>query len=638
MALSVDGMTRYVDQVMPAPAPLPMVEQDFVCAPNARAASHPVSVSDMLWRLAAFAPAVLMTLSLSLAIKNWLSLGGVTFLEALVVILVALTFVWVSLSVSTVVVGLVRRALYPCITRHSRTRGAGQSVALLVPIYNEVPWDVFGNAAAMLKELSQGPQIDRFTLFILSDTRDEEIAAQELQAFLALRSQGPKGVEVYYRRRAENTDKKVGNLTDWIQTWGAAHQAMIVLDADSLMSGSAIRQLSHELAAHPEAGLIQSFPSLIGAETLFGRMQQFSNAVYGWLLAEGLAVWSQNEGNYWGHNAIIRTRAFAESAHLPYLRGRRGTQDLILSHDFVEAGMLRRAGWAVRFLPRAGGSYEETPQTLIDYVLRDRRWCQGNMQHLRLLAARGFHPVSRFHLLQGAVAFLLSPAWFALILIWTLIGTVPTETADYFSAANPLYPVWPTVERIDGLVYLAFIYAMLLMPKITGTFALGLRERTRSDYGGWLRFSGTALFEILCSIVYAPILMVQQTIAVIYATLGSSKAWMPQNRSARDYSWRETLRFHRVETVTGLAMTAGILAGVVSLWLLPIALSLALAAPLSILSGIKVSNRALRPIRLDSPQSLREPRVVRRARAERASMKETLLSTKRPDLPAIAAE
>ncbi|WP_425091050.1 glucans biosynthesis glucosyltransferase MdoH [Tropicimonas sp. S265A] len=621
---------------MPPLAPLPMAEQMFSRVPVPQSVPRKRRPGDHAWRLAAFGPAVAMTLWLSLAIQSWLASGGVTALEALVVALVALTFIWVSLSVSTATLGLTRRALAPCVTRHSRARGPAQSVALLVPIYNEVPWDVFGNAAAMLGELAQGPRKDKFTLFILSDTRVPEIAEQERRAFEALRAKSPPGIEVFYRRRAQNTDKKVGNLTDWITNWGAAFEAMVVLDADSLMSGAAIRQLCHELAAHPEAGLIQSFPSLIGAETLFGRMQQFSNAVYGWLLAEGLSVWSQTEGNYWGHNAIIRTRAFADSARLPYLRGRKGRRDLILSHDFVEAGMLRRAGWAVHFLPRAGGSFEETPQTLIDYAIRDRRWCQGNMQHLRLLAARGFHPVSRFHLLQGAVAFLLSPAWFVLIMIWSLLGAMPDHPVSYFNATNPLYPVWPTEARVDGLVCLLFIYAMLLMPKITATIALGLRPRTRADYGGWGRFAGTALFEILCSIIYAPVLMVQQTIAVVHAVLGKSMSWKPQNRAGAGYGWSETFRFHVVETLIGLTMLAGIAMGAVSLWLVPIALSLALATLLSRLSGVRIAGRGMQPFRLDSPQSLREPRVVRRARVERAILRDMLLA---PEVPQpVAAE
>ena len=286
--------------------------------------------------------------------------------------------------------------------------------------------------------------------------------------------------------------------------------------------------------------------------------------------------------------------------------------------------MLRRAGWGDLFLPLSHFRYAEPPQSLVDYAMRDRSWWQGNMQHMRLLAARGVHPVSPFHMLQGAVAFLLSPAWFALILIWAMVGTMPPESISYFSAANPLQPVWPQSEGVSGLTYLAIIYAMLLMPKITATIALGLRDRTRNDYGGWLPFAGTALFEIICSILYAPILMVQQTIAVIFACLGRSGSWSPQNREGENYTWTQTLRFHWIETLCGFAMTAGILSGSISLWLCPIAFSLTLAVPLSKLSGVRISTGLPRPFRLDSPQSLREPRVVRNARAERAWMKDLL--------------
>ncbi len=615
--------TPFID--MPDPSPLVVAQQDFSRLPTRQAVPPVMTQCDHMWRLGAFAPAILMTTLLSIAVANWLSRGGLTNLEMLVVALIALTFIWVSLSVSTVVLGLARRVLDPCFAHHTPGRGDAQNIALLMPIYNEVPWEVFGNASAMLTELAHGHRKDDYTLFILSDTTDPEIAAQEHKAFLALKAEALPGFDVYYRRRARNIDKKTGNLTDWIQNWGARYEAMLVLDADSLMSGAAIRQLAHELSADPDAGLIQSFPSLIGAETLFGRMQQFSNAVYGWLLAEGLAVWSQSEGNYWGHNAIIRTRAFADSAGLPYVRGHRGRLDLILSHDFVEASMLRRAGWAVRFLPRAGGSFEETPQTLIDYALRDRRWCQGNMQHLRILTARGFHPISRFHLLQGAMAFLLSPAWFVVILVWSLIRAMSDNTVSYFDSADPLQPAWPTAEPIDGLLVLIFIYAMLLIPKIIGTCALGFRCRIRTDYGGWYNLAGTALFEILCSILYAPVMMVQQTIAVVYSAFGWSRSWVPQNRSHRGYTWPQVIRFHSVETMTGLTLMGSIVLGGLSLWLLPIAFSLVLAAPLSMLSGVRISDHAFRLLRLDSPQNLREPRVVQLARTERARLKTMVL-------------
>ncbi|MEM6636743.1 MAG: glucans biosynthesis glucosyltransferase MdoH [Pseudomonadota bacterium] len=621
---------------MPSRSPLPMAKQEFHRLPENRRPSRKTTKRDTAWRFAAFAPAIAVTVALCTSIAQWFAGGGVTPTEATVVVLMAATFIWVSLSVSTAALALIRRALRPCLEKFSRDRGPAQRIALLMPIYNEVPWDVFGNAAATLNELSKGPQRDRYDLFVLSDTQDPEIAELEARAFEFLRVRSWDGIGVYYRRRDANTDKKVGNLADWIENWGGAYDAMLILDADSLMSGAAIRHLAHEMAADPDAGLIQSFPTLIRAHTLFGRMLEFSNAAYGWIQAEGQALWAQRESNYWGHNAIIRTAAFAESARLPYLRGRRGRKDLILSHDFVEAGMLRRAGWGVRFLPRAGGSYEETPQTLIDYALRDRRWCQGNLQHLRILAARGFHPMSRFHLLQGALAFLMSPAWFALIVIWALIGTMPEGDTSYFDVTNPLFPSWPMTETQNGVIYLAVIYAMLLTPKVTGAFALGLRPQIQRSYKGTWRFWATTLFEIFCSIVYAPVLMVQQTVAVLLSVAGRAKSWRPQERGAKGYSWLQTLRFHWLETVLGAVLLSGIFTEALSLWLLPVAVSLCLAVPLSKLSAVSLDHPGTAWWRLNSPQALRTPRVVRKATLERRRLKDLL--TGQVEAAAIAAE
>ena len=407
-------------------------------------------------------------------------------------------------------------------------------------------------------------------------------------------------------------DKKVGNLVDWITGWGAAFDGMLVLDADSLMTGRAINRLADELSADPDAGLIQSFPMLIGANTVFARLQQFSNIAYGWLLAEGLALWSRHEGNYWGHNAIIRTRAFAESAGLPHLTGRKGRDDLILSHDFVEAGLLRRAGWSVRFLPRVS-----------DYVLRDRRWCRGNLQHLRLLRTAGLHPVSRFHLLHGAVAYLLSPAWFILLVIWALLGKdAETNVIRYFNEANPLFPDWPpAMSHIDSAVFLVIMYAMLLTPKLAGAGIIAFTPKATRAFGGRIAFVTAFIVEVLLSIAYAPIMMIQQTKAVVRAIFTRSEAWSPQNRGTTSHSLLTLLTFHWIETIIGTVLLVGLSAGLVSLWLLPIMLSLLLAVPLSALSAVDLARYGRGGLRMDSPFTLREPRIVSTARTARAQLR-----------------
>ena len=590
--------------------------------------------SDHLWRLSAFIPTIALTLVLCVSLNRYLAQDGVMVVEAVVLALVGLTFVWLAFSVNTACLGLIRVAFDPPRRRQTAVKSGPMTIALLIPVYNETTWDVFGNASAMLRELAATPDRNRYALFILSDTQDARIAAEEERAFAVLQSEHAQGA-VYYRRRRDNTDQKIGNISDWIENWGAIYDAMVILDADSLMSGAAIRQLAEALAADPNAGLIQSSPSLIGARTLFGRVQQFSSSVYGWLIAEGLASWSQQEGNYWGHNAIIRTRAFAESARLPHLKNWRGDERMILSHDFVEAGMLRRAGWSVRFLPRVGGSFEESPQTLIDHILRDHRWCHGNMQHLRLLTARGFHMISRIHLLQGALAFLMSPIWLAVVVLWSFVGKTGTAPATYFSPANPLMPFWPEQQSDIAWIYMLFVYGMLLFPKLAGAILFGLRGSTQKAYGSKAMYVGSFCVELLLSVLYAPIIMVQHTKATFRALSGRRMQWITQRRGEGSYGWGATLRFHWLETLLGVLLMTGILAGSVSVLILPIAVSLVTAVFLSKLSSVPVADKGPRVLRLDTPHTLREPRIVAAARSERAWFK-SILTDQKPET--IAAE
>ncbi|AZV77764.1 glucans biosynthesis glucosyltransferase MdoH [Parasedimentitalea marina] len=579
--------------LLPPEHPLAMPAQDFSTDfqdHNAPIQQPPQSVA--LWRILAFSPAMAGTALLTWVMQGWFADGGFSGLEMVLLTLIAFNFFWICFTVSTVLLGLYSLSRRPSLRRLAPARK--MSVALLIPVYNEVPWYVLGNAQTMLEDLRKRGGVHDYSMFILSDTRDDAIAEQELISVRALHAMMPPGVNLYYRRREQNTDRKVGNIADWVSRWGGGFEAMLVLDADSLMTGRAIARLANALSRDPGAGLIQSYPQLIGAQSVFGRMQQFANGVHGAALAEGLSRWVGHEGNYWGHNAILRTRAFAASAGLPHLRsplGRRlgGRDKLIMSHDFVEAGLLARAGWSVRFLPRIQGSYEETPPTLIDHIQRDRRWCQGNLQHLNLLRAKGFRAVSRFHLLHGAIGYLMAPIWFALLVIWALIGRgEEASVLTYFSESNPLMPSWPDMSEPRHVLVILLIYAMLLAPKLLAIAALPLTGARFSDYGGAARFALSFASEILLAILYAPILMVQQMIAVIRTALGLQRGWAPQARDGGSYSWTTLVVSHALETLSGIALWAGILTGMVSLWLLPIAVSLILAVPLSALSGLPV--------------------------------------------------
>lgn len=614
---------------MPPDAPLSRPIQDLRASYHDKTAPGLGQNRAGLWRLATFLPAFATTFGLVAAFTNWFVMDGLTGFELALIALIAITFFWISLSVSTVTVGILR--LFLTRKRAAPSVGPAMDVALLVPCYNEVPWDVFGNACAMLEALDTHLTQHQYTLFILSDTRNPVTAEQELRAFATLRARLPESIRIHYRRRAENTDRKVGNLADWVERWGGGYAAMLVLDADSLMSGDAIVALTDELSNDPTAGLIQSFPQLYGAETVFARVQQFSSVIYGSVLAEGLATWSDREGNYWGHNAVIRTAAFASCAGLPRIRTLSGKGALILSHDFVEAGLLRRAGWGVRFSPRIKGSYEEVPATLIDYVIRDQRWCQGNLQHLKLLASNGFHAVTRFHLFHGAISYLLSPAWFALLMVWALIGTGGEQNViRYFSGVNPQVQ-WPEMTAVHSTALLVFMYGMLLAPKALGAAAISGIGLRIAELGGPFRFFASFVAELILSILYAPILMVQQTLAVLKTAVGLKVDWKPQARAGGQYSLWALTKFHILETLAGAAMVAGMSAGIVSLWLLPIAISLAGAVPLSALSGLRLTKFRATARALGTPEVYAAPPIIRAAKAHRAELRESL-----KDLPSAA--
>ena len=609
----MDGVNHlYSDAraAMPAPAPLAMPMQDFAVAPTPRTTLVQGNRRVWAWRAAAFMPAIVMTTAFVWAQADALSRGGLSWVENIHLYLSGFAFLWIAISVGTAIVGLIAVLRRRNIATMPRAT-PDLSVALLIPIHNENPSDVFGNASALLTDLRGKPDARRFSLHILSDTRDADIAALEWRAFEILRMEQGDAFDIFYRRRAKNTDRKTGNLADWVTNWGARYDAMLVLDADSLMSGDAVLTLRRELANDPDAGLVQSWPKLIHSTSLFARMQEFATAAHGWLLATGLATWTRGDANYWGHNAIIRTRAFAQSAGLPHLPG----DTLIMSHDFVEAAMLRRAGWRVRFLPNISGSFEQTPNSLIEYVQRDRRWCRGNLQHLRILGARGLHPLSRFHMLQGAVSYLLAPVWLVLLAIWAF-----PDMATSSLGSNDLPPVTEVVDGFNnsGGILLACVLIMLLGPKLLSAATILASRHKRAAFGGTFAFLGALITEIVVSFTYAPILMVQQVLSVSFSALSKRDIWAPQSRGGAHHDLRTLAKFHAIETALGLITLTGIATAAVTVWLLPVGLSLFLAVPLSALSERSVVHSRAKALRLATPESASPPEIVQLAVAARA--------------------
>src|SRR5215472_4565501 len=300
-----------------------------------------------------------------------------------------------------------------------------------------------------------------------------------------------------------------------------------------------------------------TLPVIVNGTTLFARLQQFAGRLYGPSIARGIAWWHGTEGNYWGHNAAIRVAAFASHAGLPTLSGRKPFGGHILSHDFVEAALMRRAGWRIQMVPSLAGSYEETPPTLADYTARDRRWCQGNLQHLGVLPARGLHWVSRLHLLTGIGSYVTAPLWVAILLVGVLISLeAHFVRPEYFPPGFSLFPNWPAQDPVRAAWVFAATMGILLVPKLLAYIATLVRRASRRSFGGAIRTFAGVLTEILISGLIAPVMMVSQSRAVADVLLGRDSGWQAQRRDADALPIGDALRRFAVHTAVGIVLAA----------------------------------------------------------------------------------
>lgn len=603
--------------------------------------------------------------------------------RAAVIVLFVLTFGWIALYFWSSILGfsqLLKRARMPGITYpadveaaldaeagiaaddlRARQNPAAPKVremasfikaktAVLMPIYNEEPAQVMARLLAIGEDLQQAGAGGRFDIFVLSDTTNPKIWVKEEKIWLEAKrilesgsfgaesrsdteaagrsggTAGGAGLHIYYRRRAQNTARKSGNIEDFCNRWGAEYDFMLVLDADSLMTAETIVKMARLMEANPHAGIIQASPQMVNSTSMFARMQQFAGKVAGPVVGAGLAYWQAGNSNYWGHNAIIRTRAFIDCCGLPKLKGKGPFGGFILSHDFVEAALIARGGWSAWLLPELKGSYEECPPSMIDFAARDRRWCQGNLQHIKVLISRGLHPVSRVHFLTGIMSYLSSPLWLLFLLAGlSMVLFREFIPPQYFGQTYSLFSNWPVFDKYGTIGLFVLSMAMLLVPKFLGLAAYlkgnaGKNGRT-DGVCGYVRSAwnaGKSLgLEIVVSTLMAPVMMLFQSKFVFDILRGKSVGWNAQNRGDEGTSWQTAWQIHKWHTVLG-AVTALVVwkyAHVLFWWLLPITLGLVLAVPLSVISSRVSAGRWLRERGwFVIPEEICEPKVLARAK------------------------
>jgi membrane glycosyltransferase len=471
-------------------------------------------------------------------------------------------------------------------------------IAIVMPIYNEDPARVRAGLQAIWESLGEQPEQGAFDLFLLSDTADAEIASAEQAMWQRFVERNQGAGRMFYRRRLDRSERKAGNIADFVRRWGANYESMVVLDADSVMSGHALVTMARVMDAHPEVGILQSLPLPVGRETLFARLIQFGARLNSLMLSSGLAYWQVGESNYWGHNAIIRLRPFERFCNLPHLSGKPPLGGHILSHDFIEAAFMRRGGLEVRQLPELTGSWEELPANMLDFAARDRRWTQGNLQHSRLLLWPGLHPLSRIHLLTGIVSYASSLMWLALLLLSSVLSAIEaSRRPEYFVPGfRSMFPRWPQIRAGETTVLFLVTLFVLLMPKILGLM-LAVRDRQlRRGFGGAARLSASLLVEQLFSVLLAPTMMLFHSTFVTQTLLGKSVSWNAQVRSDRGVTFWEAFQRQKWHLLLGLVWGAVMYfkAPQFFWWLSPVLLGLVCGIPLTVLTSRASAGLAVR--------------------------------------------
>lgn len=527
-------------------------------------------------------------------LSSVLAADGLSILEVGILILFALTFAWIAMSFWTAIAGFLlhvfgcKRLVRAGVLAEAADGPVEGRTALIVPIYQEDADAVGRRLAAIGRSLIEAGDPLAFDIFILSDSQDPDIVLEEQTMWAKLCAELKAKERIFYRNRTDNTGRKAGNVAQFLRQWGRRYDYFVCLDADSLMTGETLVYLAKLMDANPKAGLIQTSPQPIGGKTLFARIQQFASALYNPLFALGTAFWYPGRSNYWGHNAIIRTEAFMADAGLPKLPGKPPLGGEILSHDFVEAALLARSGWSVWLVPEVGGSYEELPPTLADYAQRDQRWCQGNLQHTRLLPMKGILAVNRMHLLFGVMSYMASVFWLALLLLATLDAAWQnTASWAYFPNAGSLFPTWPISKTFEMLGLYSITMGMLFVPKLMAMGLVLADPERRRGFGGAYRLVKSTLTEMMFSVLLAPIMMFQQTQAVFNTFLGRKVSWKGQRRGDGIEGWSDAVSNYGTMTIMGLvwAVVAYQLAPDLLAWMSPVLVGLFIAVPLAVLTS-----------------------------------------------------
>ena len=446
--------------------------------------------------------------------------------------------------------------------------------AVLMTLRNEDPERAFRRLRVVKDSLDVTGEGVWFDYFALSDTSDPVVAAAEEALAERWAREIGEPARLTYRRRSDNAGFKAGNLRDFCERWGERYELMLPLDADSVMAGETILGMARMMQAHPRLGILQSLVVGMPSRSAFARIFQFGMRHGMRPYTMGSAWWGGDCGPFWGHNALVRIAPFRDCCHLPVLPGKPPLGGAVMSHDQVEAVLMRRAGYEVRVLPVEGGSWEENPPTMLDFAKRDLRWCLGNLQYLKLLDLPDLKPMSRFQLVWAILMFLGLPAW------TLMIALLPLEVVEARAIAG-----YPTVAA--ACLYLLFL-AMYLSPKLAGFADILLTRGGVRRYGGAGRFLLSAAIEVLFAFLQGAVSSFRTTLFMVGLLFGKARiGWNGQARDAHALSFATAFAGLWPHLLFGSYLFAalGMLAPAVLLWSLPLTAGYVLAIPFAMLTA-----------------------------------------------------
>ncbi len=476
-----------------------------------------------------------------------LSPGGFGAVDIVLIVLFAVTLPWYVIGFWNATIGLLIMrfardpvaAVIPAAARVTGNEPITASTAILVCIRNEPPERTAAFIAPLLAGLAADASASRFHVFILSDTDNPETAAAEDTLFADVTKAWHGRVAITYRRRPVNTAFKAGNVHEFCERWGKDHDFAVVLDADSVMTADAVRRLVRIMQVEPRLGILQSLVIGMPSTSAFARIFQLGMRLGMRSYTIGSAWWQADCGPYWGHNAIVRLAPFMAHCHLAPLPERALIGGHVLSHDQIEAVLMRKAGYEVRVLPEEGASFEQNPPTLMEFIRRDLRWCQGNMQYWHFLKLPGLKAVSRYQLAFAILMFLGSPAWIGLL----VIGTAAVALADTPAA----------FMRADaGLAVFVSVLVAWFAPKIATVIDVLMRPSLRRAFGGGLRFLAGVATETVFFILLSPIMWFGHTMFLGRLLLGRKIGWGAQARDDHAVPWSLAARQLWPQAVLGV--------------------------------------------------------------------------------------